>query len=271
MARLGYGALSLCGVLLLLAGCRSALSPWSKLPPPATVLSTAEPIWRQLATRRHTFQNLKGLAQVRWSSPRQNMAFDETAVVLDRFEALRLEGIGPLGQPLFLLIADSKRFALYTPQEQRLVSGTASAQNLERTVGLALAPEALQYILTGDIPLLTFPASGKLAYRRRDNLYVWTGEGSQPAGYYRIWFEPYHLQPIRFEAEDRFGKVVLQVEYEDFRQLDGFILPYHITAVQPLADYRVVWHYSEVKLNTGVAPALFRMRVPAGTKQVELE
>jgi hypothetical protein len=199
------------------------------------------------------------------------MAFDEVAVVLDRFEALRLEGIGPLGQPLFLLIADQRRFAFYTPQEQRLVSGTASAQNLERTFGLALAPEALQYILSGDIPLVTFPASGQLTYRRRDNLYVWAGQGTEPAGYYRIWFEPYHLQPVRFEAEDRFGKVVLRVEYEDFRQLDGFILPYHITAVQSLANHRVVWHYSEVKLNTHVAPALFRMRVPAGTKQVELE
>jgi hypothetical protein len=235
------------------------------------VLSTAEPIWQQLATRRQTFQNLKGLAQVRWSGPRQNVTFDETAVVLDRFETLRLEGIGPLGQPLFLLIADQKRFALYTPQEQRLVSGTASAQNLERTFGLALAPEALQYILIGDIPLVTFPASGELVYRRRDNLYMWTGEGLQAAGYYRIWFEPYHLQPVRFVVEDRLGQVVLQVEYEDFHQLDGFILPYHITAIQPPTDSRVVWHYSEVKLNMGVAPALFRMRVPAGTKQVELE
>lgn len=271
MARLRYGALSLCGVLLLLAGCRGAVSLRSQSPPPATVLSTAEPIWHQLAARRRAFQNLKGLAQVRWSSATQNVAFDETVVVLEGFEALRLEGIGPLGQPLFLLIADRQRFSFYTPQEQRLISGPASARNLERAFGLALAPEALQYLLIGDIPLVTLPKAGKVAYRRRENLYVWEGEGARPAGYYRVWFEPSHLQPVSFVVEDRFGKVVLQVQYEDFRQLDGFRLPYRITVVQPLAEQHVVWHYSEARLNTGVAPALFRLRVPAGTRQVELE
>jgi outer membrane lipoprotein-sorting protein len=269
MARLPYGALSLCGMLLLLVGCRGVFSPRSQ--PPATVLSTAEPIWQQLAARRRAFHNLKGLAQIRWSNATHNVAFDETAVVLEGFEALRLEGIGPLGQPLFLLIADGQRFSLYTPQEQRLISGPASARNLERAFGLALAPEALQYLLLGDIPLVTLPEAGKVAYRRRENLYVWEGEGTQAGEYYRVWFAPSHLQPVSFVMEDRFGRAILQVQYEDFRQLDGFRLPYRITAVQPLAEQHVVWHYSEARLNTTVPPALFRLRVPAGTKQVELD
>jgi outer membrane lipoprotein-sorting protein len=234
-------------------------------------LSTAEPIWQQLAARRRTFQTLQGLAEARLSSTSQNVTVESMVVVLQGFEAMRLEGISALGQPVFLLVSDGQRFSFYAPQEARLVSGTASAQNLQRVFGVALAPSALHYLLLGDIPLAALPTAGKLAYHPGGNLYVWEGWDTGHMGYYRIWFDAMSLHPVRFAVEDVLGRVVLHVEYADFRRLDNFLVPYRITADQPLAEQRVVWHYSDVQLNGQVAPALFHMRVPAGTKHVELE
>jgi outer membrane lipoprotein-sorting protein len=88
---------------------------------------------------------------------------------------------------------------------------------------------------------------------------------------YRIWFEPYDLQPVRFEMEDAGGQLVLQVRYEDFQRLNEFMMPYRITVVQPVVGRRVVWHYKEVQLNASLTPALFRMRVPVGTARVAIE
>jgi hypothetical protein len=190
-------------------------------------------------------------------------------VVLQGLEAMRLEGIGSLGQPLFLLVSDGQRFSYYAPQEARLISGSASAHNMERVFGITLAPNALHAMLIGDVPLATLPEGGKVTSLPQSDLYLW--EGSVPPGYYRVWFAASHRYPVRFEVEDLLGRVVLRVRYENFQQLQEFSMPFHITVDQPLADQRVVWRYSDVRLNAGVAPAVFHLRVPAGIERVELQ
>ena len=182
-----------------------------------------------------------------------------------------MEGIGPVGQPLFLLIADAQQLSFYAPQEGRLLSGAASAENLFRLFGIALTPMTLQYVLLGDVPLATLPSTGAFTYRRRENLYMWQGQvPSQPQSY-RIWFEPYDFHPVRFEMEDASGQPVLQVWYEEFQRTNGFMMPSRITLLQPMVGRRIVWQYKEIQLNAGLTPALFRMRVPMGTTRVTLE
>jgi hypothetical protein len=234
-------------------------------------LATAEPIWQHLAARRAALQTLKGLAEARVNSPTQKGAIDNVALVLQSYAAMRLEGIGPLGQPLFLLVAENGRFAFYAPQEARLLTGSASARNLERVFGVTLAPQVLHAVLIGDLPLATLPTGGPVTYRPRGNLYIWEGKDPQQAGTYRIWFEATHLQPVRFEVEDLLGRIVLRVHYEEFQQLHDFWFPYRIKIDQPLVDQHVMWHYSEVQLNVRIAPTLFQIQVPAGTERVELE
>jgi outer membrane lipoprotein-sorting protein len=271
MARLVCGALSLGTLLLWLVGCHSIPNPWQELPPPPTPLPSAAPVWEHLAARRQALNNLKGLAQVRLRGSLRDATLDDAVVVLQGFEAIRLEGIGPVGQPLFLLIADSHQLSFYDPQEGRLLTGAASAENLLRLFGIALTPMTLQYVLMGDVPLATLPTAGAFAYRRRENLYLWQGSAPSQPQSYRIWFEPYDLHPVRFEMEDAGRQLVLQVWYEEFQRFNGFMMPYRITLVQPTVGRRVVWQYKEAQLNAGVAPALFRMRVPVGTTRVAIE
>lgn len=271
MVRLVRGVLSLSMLLLGLAGCHSISNPWQELPPPPTPLSSAAPVWEHLATRRQALDNLKGLARVRLRVSTRSATLDDAVVVLKGVEAIRMEGIGPVGQPLFLLIADSQQLSFYAPQEGRLLSGAASAENLFRLFGIALTPMTLQYILLGDVPLATLPNTGAFTYRRRENLYMWQGQvPSQPQSY-RIWFEPYDFHPVRFEMEDASGQPVLQVWYEEFQRSNGFMMPYRITLLQPMVGRRIVWQYKDIQLNTGLTPALFRMRVPMGTTRVALE
>lgn len=260
-----------CVFLVVLAGCRSLPNPWQALPPPATVLTSAEPIWEQMAARRLAFDNLKGQARVQLHVDIRHATLDDAVVILQRFEALRFEGIGPMNQPLFLLIADTQQLSLYAPQEGRLLTGAASAENLMRLFGIALTPTALHYVLIGDVPLAVLPRGGEFTYRARDNLYFWRGFMPAERQLYRIWFEPYALSPVRFEMADASGQLVLRVRYEEFQRLDALQVPYRITVEQPMLGRRVVWQYQEVQLNTSVPPALFRMRVPVGTARLAIE
>ncbi len=273
MVRLFCGTLSLGAVLLWLAGCQSIPNPWQVLPPPATLLSRAEPVWEHVAARRQAFDTLRGLARVDLRAGIRNATLDDAVVVLQGFDAIRLEGYGPVSQLLFLLIADTHQLALYAPQEGRLLTGAASAENLMRLFGIALTPTALQYVLMGDVPLVTLPGAGAFAYRARENLYLWQGQVPPAPQSYRIWFEPYNLQPVRFEMEDARGQLVLQVRYENFQRLNGFMMPYRITVIQPAAGRRVVWQYKEaVEINASLPQERFHMPAPpVGTARVAIE
>jgi hypothetical protein len=258
-----------CGVMVLfLAGCQGAGS--SRRPASPPLLSTTEIVWQHLQGRRRSYTNLKGLAQLQLQLPHGGGTLDNTVVALERFEHLRLEGIGPFGQPLFLLIAADQRFGLYLPQESRVLEGPATPEPFVRLFGFAVEPQVLPHILVGDLPFQSWPPSGPMTYLADDRLYFWEGKAPPQFGRYRVWIDPYRLLPVRFEIVEASGRVALDVRYEDFRQFDGITLPYHITMTQPHTEHRVVWDYREVQLNEGVSPALFQLRVPPGTERIEL-
>jgi hypothetical protein len=193
------------------------------------------------------------------------------AVVLERLEALRLEGLGPFGQAVFLLVSDGQRFSFYVPHEHRVMSGPVSTQQFVRLFGLRVTPRILPYLFVGDVPWQTFPEAGKLRYVEAENLYLWEGEAPPEPWWYRVWFDPYRLLPVRFDLVTPAKEVVLQVAYADFHRIDGVTLPYQITLRQPAVARHVVWHYSEVRINTGVAPELFRLHLPPGIEHLELD
>ncbi|MGE3539402.1 MAG: hypothetical protein AB7N91_18460 [Candidatus Tectimicrobiota bacterium] len=265
------GARSLWVFLLWLAGCQSMPNPWQALPPPSIVLTEAQPVWERLTTRRQQFENLKGLARVQLQAGTRRADLEDMAIVLRHFEALRLEGLGPVMQPLFLLLADAQHLTLYAPQDGRLLSGAPSAENLLRLFGLAMAPQALQYVLVGDVPWPTLPTGGHFVYERRENLYRWQGTLHEPGRHGRVWFEPYDWRPVRFVIEEPPGHLILQGWYEDFIQVRDFSLPGRITLSQPDAGRKVIWQYRDVQVNPGVTPALFRLRVPPGTERLMIE
>jgi hypothetical protein len=270
MKNLCYSVISL-GLILVLQACRGTLPPHERPAPPQTLLTTAEPIWQRLIARRAAYQSLKGLAELRLYTTNGKGSIDNTTVVLDDFDAMRLEGIGPFGQPLFLLVATTDRFSFFLPRERRVISGPSSTEQLGEHFGVPVAPKLLPYLLLGDLPLLTLPQAGALRYQAQEQLYFWEGASPHQAQMYRIWFDPYHLLPVRLELADLSGQTLLHVTYEDFRPAtEFFTLPHQITIVQPLAEQRVIWHYTDVELNTRVSPGLFHMRIPPGIERVEL-
>ena len=63
--------------------------------------------------------------------------------------SMRLEGLAPIGQPLFYLVAQSGSGVLLFPRDTRVVRGQAAEAILEALIGVNLAPADLQAILTG--------------------------------------------------------------------------------------------------------------------------
>ena len=274
MGRLSRNTISLALSLFLLSGCGSLrlwLSSQPDPPSPLPASVAAEPFWKQLAERRNALENLKGLAQVQARTDKGSAALDDVVVVVRHAEALRLEGIGPFGQPLFLFITDGEWLALHMFRNNRLTVGRASARNLERLFGIAVPPESLLRTLLGDIPLDPLPTSGDLAYQEDERLYLWESTQPAPDPNYRVWFDPQGLHPVRFEMEEAAGSVVMRVTYGDFQRYGDILLPARIDVVEPTTQRQAIWRYTDVQLNTEVSADLFRVQPSPQTEVLVLK
>lgn len=62
---------------------------------------------------------------------------------------IRLEGVAPFGQPIFILAADAARATLLLPRDERVVTAASASEILEALAGVRLEPDALRAVLAG--------------------------------------------------------------------------------------------------------------------------
>jgi hypothetical protein len=67
----------------------------------------------------------------------------------ERPASMRLEGVPPIGQAVFILAAQGGTSVLLLPRDSRVVRGQPAEAILEALIGVNLAPGDLQAILTG--------------------------------------------------------------------------------------------------------------------------
>jgi outer membrane lipoprotein-sorting protein len=75
-------------------------------------------------------------------------------------DAMRLEGLAPIGQPAFILVSRAKNATLLLPRDERVLKGANAGEILGALTGVALAPADLQAILTGCVVPSPKVASG---------------------------------------------------------------------------------------------------------------
>jgi hypothetical protein len=67
----------------------------------------------------------------------------------ERPASMRLEGVAPIGQPMFILVAQSGSGILLLPRDSRVLRGQPAEAILDALIGVNLSPGDLLAILTG--------------------------------------------------------------------------------------------------------------------------
>jgi hypothetical protein len=80
----------------------------------------------------------------------------------ERPGSMRLEGLAPIGQPIFTLAARSGTGVLWLPRDTRVLRGQPAEAILEALIGVKLAPADLQAIFTGCVVPDPAPVAGRL-------------------------------------------------------------------------------------------------------------
>lgn len=81
-------------------------------------------------------------------------------VGLERPDRLRLEGLAPFGQPLFILVAGGGQATLLLPRDRRVLRHASAAAIIEALTGVTIGPDELRHAVTGCVAAGE-PSSGR--------------------------------------------------------------------------------------------------------------
>jgi len=182
-------------------------------------------------------------------------------VGFERPASMRLEGLAPIGQPLFILAAQRGTGVLLLPRDRLVVRDQPAEAILDALMGVRLAPADLQAILTGCVVQAPVASGGRLhasgwaSIDLQDGVRLYlrrASGGSAPRWELRAarrggWELEYEMGQARFPASVRLTS-------------DAGSVPVDLTA-----------GVAQVEANVDLDAAAFRVDVPPETMPLTLD
>lgn len=110
----------------------------------------AGPVVTALQQRRRSFTGMKAVARVETERKGKKRVYESVAILQRRFDKLRVEGYGPMGESIFTLVWDGTDVLVRKAGESEPMK--VGQFGLERIMGVPLSPADLCSILSGNIP-----------------------------------------------------------------------------------------------------------------------
>jgi hypothetical protein len=194
-------------------------------------------------------------------------AFD-FSVVLERPGRARMQGRWGSLATIFDLSGDAAGWTLYLPREASVVRAAEA-----RGPGLLLPPaELLSVILPAGIPPRDL-LEGGAASREDDTvrLVVPPGTGGAGSALHRVlWVDARDATPRRLELrrETQLEAPILVARYDGFEGKGAKAFPTRIEIEVPEEGEWARFSFNTVRLNQDLAPDLFDLTVPEGTREI---
>ena len=245
-------------LLLLLAPILfSACATLPVLPP---VVPPAEEVFQQVKARQAVLLGLKGLAQVKVSSPGKSFS-NQQVLFARRPGFLRVESLSPLGTPLLYLVTDGKEIRLYNPEENKYYQGGWRAGSLSFALPLALPPEEVVLFLLGGVPL-TEQETISLRPEPKEGLWILDLRSPARSEAQTLWVHPQSFYILR--ADLKRPGLSYQLSYFDFRRVKEILFPHQMRLFAEDQKLRISAEFPEVDLNPEWEDQDFSLPVPRG-------
>lgn len=174
---------------------------------------------------------------------------------------MRLEGLAPIGQPVFHLAAQGGTGTLWLPRESRVLRGQPAEAILDALIGVNLAPADLQAILTGCVVPNPMPTAGRqhangwasIDLQDGATLYLRRAAGRAPSQW-------------ELRAAQRNG---WQLEYTTGQS--RFPESVRLTSDSQQVPVDLTTGISDVEANVPLDPAAFRIDVPPNAESLTLD
>ena len=174
----------------------------------------------------------------------------------ERPAAMRLEGVPPFGQPVFMLATQGGDAVLLLPRDQRVLRGQPPQAILEALVGVNFAPADLLAILTGCVVPNSMATGGRL------HANGWASIDLQGGG--RLYLRRTSQWQLRAAQRDGW-----QLEYTMGQS--QFPASVRLTSESQKVPVDLTTGLSELETNVDLDPAAFRIDVPSDAKPLTLD
>jgi hypothetical protein len=169
---------------------------------------------------------------------------------------MRLEGIPPFGQPIFMLGAQDGDAVLSLPRDERVLRGQPPQAILEALVGVDLAPADLLAILTGCVVPNSMATGGRLHGNG------WASIDLQGGG--KLYLRRTAQWELRAAQRDGW-----QIEYTMGQS--QFPASVRLTSQSQKVNVDLTTGISQLEANVALDPGTFRINVPPDAKPLTLD
>lgn len=176
---------------------------------------------RILASTDASFHNIKSFRGAgRFKMLRNKTSSFRLAWIGSEPDRLRLEVLGPWGQPTLSLLVNGATYSVFSRQDNRLVTGDATAQNLSRIISLPMDAGDLFRILAGHPPVPPFDRARGPTETVDGRCVVSLYKGWRRL-VQKIWFREDQNTVEQVEVFDGWGHLQYRIVFNDFREVGG--------------------------------------------------
>ncbi len=238
-------------LIVYIQSCTPALQPLQRklsgaAPAPENLLD-------RLEKRLSSVQTVVANAHIKITNTSGKIS-SKQVIILKKPSALRLDGLTPFGRPAMSITTDGKNISIYNFSKNSLFSGKTDDNEVSRLFPASIEFNYLMDILAGGVPLIDFNKE-EMTADIKDELYRLNlkGEKFKEA----IYFDPKMLVPKKAAVFDADEKIRLSIIFNDYKDIDGFMMPSSISAELPEEHYKIEISYSKMLLNSEIANNLF--------------
>jgi hypothetical protein len=221
----------------------------------------AAPIVERLQERCNRLSGFRALGTLRLEGGTKHWS-GRAFLLVGRPQSLRLEMLGPLGQPLLYVASDGARFSTWVPGQPRAYQGVAPDNVLATLVDFPLDDREALLLLAGLVPNPGYPQVRLFRDSKSGNLLL-AMEGGPGDRTQRVWLEPDGSTVIRIERLRGYRRE-LEAWFTDFATDGGFRHPEGIRI--EASGFHLAIHYEQFVINGALDENAFRLQLPSGVE-----
>lgn len=248
-------SLILIGMIAIFGCQRSRVPP---LHPP--IEATNEERLSRLRTLEGSLKGIQGVADLEISSP-AGVYRGKEIFSIELPDRLRFESLNFLGFPDWVLSSDGEKIELYVPSERKIIRGESNPENLQRMLGAKIPISCMLRILMGEPPFpLTDGSATWILLGDAGEFFQEGGKASFPLQQ-RLWVNGGDGTLSRGEIFDE-GGIRLSFQCRDYREINGFLVPFILKIHLERARVRLELTHREVRTNPSFHADSFSLALP---------
>ena len=185
-------------------------------------------------------------------------------VSINRPDSLYTKIEGPFGIDIADVLVTRNEFTYYNATENKVIRGPSTQRNLGIILKMKVEFDDLVNALSGSF-IISSKDTSNYSISQGDNHYLLEQTIGSSTVRYRINSEYFYV--TRIQSYDSYGKMTLEITYDEFYESDGIYFPKKINLVRPKEKQYIWVNYKIEDFNPGKLS--YRLKIPGSAKKVQ--